>query len=462
MERDSRSKYENSPKGDSTVRVFKKILSYAACLLTICFIGVGFARVNDELNIFGTVNVRGDAAVVLDTGTAINTALDTNAAGVKKIFFDKYSKYSGKFDKANGIDVSSPDSPENSILLFYDSAASTAYILIDNSDKADIKLTANENSSSMFEDITTLEEICFYNFNTDKCKNTSGMYKNCTALKSIFVLENPDYSKVSTSDEMFTNCTSLAGGAGTRPYPSGTETTEPLDKTYAVIDGGSSNPGYYTFGIELNMPYFVSDLLKETEASYTIVGSSISFDIANYLDSETYATDDLKFILSYYININGEWTLHSATPKTVSGGSPAKITETAAPIVKDGTTYNSVRVTAVGTDGGVTGVTLSAVLNFDYTSTTATHTYSDYVITVTLRTGTDGGQYNFSWISGVIHDLSDENGIFSALPIGATESAVTLESFTTYTFIFPVTDPALATELEGGTKQAGDCVSITR
>ena len=40
---------------------------------------------------------------------------------------------------------------------------------------------------------------------------------------------------------MFTGCTSLVGGQGTA-YNS----SNPKDKTYAHIDGGTSNPGYFT------------------------------------------------------------------------------------------------------------------------------------------------------------------------------------------------------------------------
>ena len=39
---------------------------------------------------------------------------------------------------------------------------------------------------------------------------------------------------------MFNNCTSLVGGQGTK-YDS-----TKVDKTYARIDGGTSNPGYFT------------------------------------------------------------------------------------------------------------------------------------------------------------------------------------------------------------------------
>ena len=44
----------------------------------------------------------------------------------------------------------------------------------------------------------------------------------------------------SSSTSMFAGCTSLVGGAGTK------YNANHKDKTYARIDGGTSNPGYFT------------------------------------------------------------------------------------------------------------------------------------------------------------------------------------------------------------------------
>ena len=46
---------------------------------------------------------------------------------------------------------------------------------------------------------------------------------------------------VTHSSLMFANCTSLVGGQGTT-----WSDYNPTDKTYARIDGGPSNPGYFT------------------------------------------------------------------------------------------------------------------------------------------------------------------------------------------------------------------------
>lgn len=67
------------------------------------------------------------------------------------------------------------------------------------------------------------------------------MFQNCNMLKVIYVSNNWTVDKVTASQYMFDGCTNLVGGQGTTYNDS-----NPKDKTYAHIDGGESNPGYFT------------------------------------------------------------------------------------------------------------------------------------------------------------------------------------------------------------------------
>jgi hypothetical protein len=67
------------------------------------------------------------------------------------------------------------------------------------------------------------------------------MFYGCTNLRTIYVGSGWSTAAVTSSSDMFFNCTSLVGGQGTT-YSS----SNPTDKTYAHIDGGPSNPGYFT------------------------------------------------------------------------------------------------------------------------------------------------------------------------------------------------------------------------
>ena len=77
-------------------------------------------------------------------------------------------------------------------------------------------------------------------FNTSKVTNMSYMFYNFTNLKTIYVSNKFNTDKVTSSTNMFSGCTNLVGGAGTK-YNSSY-----VDKKYARIDGGTSNPGYFT------------------------------------------------------------------------------------------------------------------------------------------------------------------------------------------------------------------------
>ena len=78
------------------------------------------------------------------------------------------------------------------------------------------------------------------NFDTSKVTNMSYMFYDFTNLKTIYVSNKFNTDKVTDSTSMFSGCTKLIGGAGTK-YNSSY-----VDKTYARIDGGTSNPGYFT------------------------------------------------------------------------------------------------------------------------------------------------------------------------------------------------------------------------
>jgi len=93
----------------------------------------------------------------------------------------------------------------------------------------------------MFYDCRSLTSLDLSNFNTSSVTEMRGMFDSCFSLETIYVGDGWSTDAVTQSVDMFTNCTSLVGGMGTT-YNS----SNPRDKTYAHIDGGTSNPGYFT------------------------------------------------------------------------------------------------------------------------------------------------------------------------------------------------------------------------
>ncbi|MBR2888260.1 MAG: BspA family leucine-rich repeat surface protein, partial [Bacteroidales bacterium] len=80
-------------------------------------------------------------------------------------------------------------------------------------------------------------------FNTEKVKDMSFMFIFCSSLKTILVGKDWNINNVEISESMFSFCTTLIGGNGTK-YEVGNPDSE--DKTYAVIDGKDGNSGYLT------------------------------------------------------------------------------------------------------------------------------------------------------------------------------------------------------------------------
>lgn len=97
-----------------------------------------------------------------------------------------------------------------------------------------------ESMEWMFYKCSSLSNLNLSTWNTNKVTNMSGMFSACKQMETIYVSNLWNTSLVTNSTEMFKNCTSLKGGAGTK------FSSSYIDKTYARIDGGTSNPGYLT------------------------------------------------------------------------------------------------------------------------------------------------------------------------------------------------------------------------
>ncbi len=89
------------------------------------------------------------------------------------------------------------------------------------------------------ESLETIEGIEY--LNTSEVTEMVYMFISCNNLQTIYVGDGWNTAAVTISDYMFSNCTNLVGAQGTTYNES-----NPKDKTYAHIDGGPSNPGYFT------------------------------------------------------------------------------------------------------------------------------------------------------------------------------------------------------------------------
>ena len=92
----------------------------------------------------------------------------------------------------------------------------------------------------MFDDCYALTSLDLSSFNTAQVTNMAWMFYYCSHLKTIYVGDGWSTAAVTNSDKMFIYCKALVGGQGT------TYDADHVDATYAHIDGGASNPGYFT------------------------------------------------------------------------------------------------------------------------------------------------------------------------------------------------------------------------
>ena len=92
----------------------------------------------------------------------------------------------------------------------------------------------------MFYQCRSLTSLDLSSFNTSRVTSMEFMFKGCSNLQTIYAGDGWSTTAVRDDIWMFKGCTSLVGGQGT------TYDDNHTDKDYAHIDGGPSNPGYFT------------------------------------------------------------------------------------------------------------------------------------------------------------------------------------------------------------------------
>ena len=101
--------------------------------------------------------------------------------------------------------------------------------------------TANATDmTSMFQGCSGLDNLDLSSFNTANVTNMSNMFRGCSDLTTIYVGDGWTTDGLTTSSNMFLNCTHLMGMLGT------TYDANHVDAGYAHVDHGQNDPGYFT------------------------------------------------------------------------------------------------------------------------------------------------------------------------------------------------------------------------
>ncbi|MBO7609606.1 MAG: BspA family leucine-rich repeat surface protein [Muribaculaceae bacterium] len=137
-------------------------------------------------------------------------------------------------------------------------------------DLSNFKTTKVKLMTGMFVGCSSLTSLDLSSFNTSIVYHMSYMFSGCSKLKTVFVGNNWTTSAVTVSDQMFINCKSIVGGAGT------TYDASHVDATYARIDEGASKPGYFTAKQITTFDLWINGEQVTSENYSNITGTGIS------------------------------------------------------------------------------------------------------------------------------------------------------------------------------------------
>lgn len=204
--------------------------------------------------------------------------------------------------------------------------------------------------SSMFKRCSGLTNLDLSHFDTSKLNDTYTMFEKCTNLRTIYC--SGDWN-VEYSINMFSDCTNLVGGKGTK-YDS-----NHTDAEYARIDGGSESPGYFT-GVNASAGSVLT--ITPTEIDFGVVELGTNENKAITVTNTGSGTltftaySDPSFTKFFEMSDSGvEFTLEPGTTKDltitchgIETGNRASSNIVVISNAEDNTKY--VRLTVVGTD----------------------------------------------------------------------------------------------------------------
>lgn len=112
-------------------------------------------------------------------------------------------------------------------------------IALEEVDFTNVKIVGN--AASLLDGCKVIKTLDLSSFDTSGITNMNLMFSDCQKLSTIYASSLFTTSQVTKSTGMFQQTYALKGGAGTA-----WSSSNPKDKTYAHIDGGTADPGYFT------------------------------------------------------------------------------------------------------------------------------------------------------------------------------------------------------------------------
>ena len=169
----------------------------------------------------------------------------------------------------------------------------------------------------MFYACLSLTRLDLSNFNTAKVTDMGYMFSWNRDLVSIYVDDGWNTEAVTNSYMMFNDCTSLRGDLGTTYDP------DHVDKSYAHLDGGPSNPGYLSMKPEFirgdvnnDGNINISDVTALINYLLSQNATGLNLDAANCNLDNTINISDVTTLINYLLS--GNWLAGAMAPATTT------------------------------------------------------------------------------------------------------------------------------------------------
>ena len=186
-----------------------------------------------DLSNFDTSNVK-DMEAIFEYCTSLRN-LDISSFSTKNV--ETTSRMFRNCESLSHVDISSLRTEKVKDM----SAMFSGCLVLSSIDVTKFDTRNVTNTSDMFNNCVALKELNLQNFNTEKVNDMVRMFYECSNLTTIYTGDEWSTASIKYSYLMFSSCSQLVGGAGTKYDSNNT------DHTYAHIDGGPSNPGYFTY-----------------------------------------------------------------------------------------------------------------------------------------------------------------------------------------------------------------------
>ena len=241
----------------------------------------------------------------LDLGDKFDTSNVINMSGMFSSIACSNTNFN--LDLGSRFDTSKVTNMEK---MFSFVASNSTIFTLDLGDKFDTSKVTNMNSMFSYIGFNNLNFTLDLGdkFDTSKVTNMSNMFYNSRYLKTIYAPSTFVTTAVTNSSNMFKNCTSLVGGAGT-VYDS-----NHVNASYAHIDGGTSNPGYF-YGLggmlmagtsgSATTNYLRTNIAKQDIESLTFTNSK-SGHIANGTDCWDVSRDEDNSVLAWVVDSDSD------------------------------------------------------------------------------------------------------------------------------------------------------------